>query len=144
MFPLPREADDVLDDNVINTHVRNEVCRPFHIRWLPDTCAARCGRSSVKSALGLRLPKSVRFTILGGNALHSTAFARPCVVESKRAWAPPLRLAFPRNNFARCGQVVGPEWGSEEASTPSGVKESDDARSLVCQANFEGHTGLSR
>jgi hypothetical protein len=41
-----------------------------------------------------------------------------------------------------CGQVVGPGWGSEEASTPVGVKDADDARSLVFKANFEGHTGL--
>lgn len=81
MFPLAREADDPLDDNVINTHVRNEVCRLVDIRLLPGTCAARCGRSSAESALCLRLQKCVRLTILGGNALQSTAFALPALLN---------------------------------------------------------------
>ncbi len=41
-------------------------------------------------------------------------------------------------------QLVGPEWGSEVASTPNNIKGADDARSLVFRADFEGHMGQFR
>ena len=38
-------------------------------------------------------------------------------------------------------ELVGPEWGSQVASTPNNIKGADDARSLVFRADFEGHMG---
>ena len=102
MFPLPREAETALvDDNVINTHVRNEVLSK----------ARRTAAATAAAAAVLLRPR------------RQSSSSDYCTMT----W--------------ECLQVVGPVWGSEEAHTPNSAKGAEDARSLVCQADLEGHMG---
>ena len=127
MFPLPRETDEALDDNKINAHVRNEVSwsslplAPVRVHIDPS---ARVPASPMTYISLVRCPVAL--------------FSVPCDWVLVQVL---LNLFIILLYSAWCIQVVGPEWGSEETSAPNKIEGADDNRSLVFQADFEGHMG---